>query len=66
MVKFTPFKPREYLDISEQCWISFQCPKCHEFLTADSHDDISICSCGSKYTVSAVLFHVKEPKEILH
>lgn len=60
MTKYLQFKPKEYLNITERCWINFQCPNCYQFLSADSENELSICSCGNKYTVSAILFHVVE------
>lgn len=62
MTKYKKFEPFEYKIDFEHCWIKFYCPSCHEGLSVNSQDGIVQCSCGEKYSVSAVLFHVNEDK----
>ena len=56
--RFKRFTPNEYKDIREKCWIEFECPSCHEVLDVDSKHEPVTCSCGKKYKVSAILYHV--------
>lgn len=58
--KYKQFTPAEYKNIHESCCIEFECPICHEILDTDSEEDPVECSCGNKYRVSAILYHVIE------
>jgi hypothetical protein len=58
--KFKQFTANEYKNIHENCWIEFECPICHELLEIDSENEPVKCSCGNRYAVSAILYHVIE------
>lgn len=61
MLKYKKFEPKEYRNIVEDCWISFDCPECGEPLSTDSEADPVLCpKCCKNYVVSAILYHVEE------
>jgi hypothetical protein len=60
MTKYKEFKPEEYRIYQDKCWSVFGCPSCYALLNINQKDGITECTCGQRYKISAILFHVKE------
>ena len=53
-------KLKHYNCTMEVCWMEIECPYCNRKLSLDSQNEPTLCQCGAKFHLAAIVEEVIE------